>query len=124
MLDKNDFLDQVRAIKLEVAAMAASDTPAVINDTANRLKGLNYTPPVGVPLDTFLSFTTTDLVAEIDRIANLSEAELPSAEGDDGEWDLKLQLISVLVFYFRELVQLRKGVPEAWDEVDEIYVHD
>jgi len=38
--------------------------------------------------------------------------------------DLRLQFISVLIYYYKQLVLLRQGNPDAWNEVDEVYVHD
>lgn len=125
MLTKQEFTDKVQQLVAEVRGMSDIDDPQNIAETAARLKGLNYAPPVGGGLDTFLSYTTSGLAGEIERLAALpdDQVEPPPAPGE-GVLDIKLQRISVLVFYFRELAELRRGVPEAWDEVDELYVHD
>lgn len=125
MLKEKDFVEKVQHLRDEVLAMTGIDDPEVIATTAARLKGLNYAPPVGASRDAFLSFTTAGLIEEINRLAALSEEEvLPGQTAGEGAWDSRLQRISVLVFYFRELAELRRGIPEAWDEVDELYVHD
>lgn len=126
MLGKEECLEKIEAVKDDIRKMSDIDEPEMLNDTATRLKGLNYTPPVSVPLNTFLHLTTTELLAEIDRISLLPDGEMPHLEGGEnlGPWDIKLEHISVLVFYFKELAELRRQVPEAWDEVDELYVHD
>ena len=125
MLNKQHFDQKVRQLQEEVRAMTGIDDATIIAETAQRLKGLNYAPPVGASLDAFLSYTTGALIKEIDRLASVPDAEVQvEPDSGDGPLDVKLQRISILVFYFRELAELRRGVPEAWDEVDELYVHD
>ncbi len=126
MVSKAKCLEKIEALRDDVRAMTDIDEPDMINETAARLKGLNYTPPVSVGLDTFLTFTTAGLVREIDRIIDLPDAEMAHLGGREktGIWAVKLEHVSVLVFYFKELAALRRQVPEAWDEVDELYVHD
>jgi hypothetical protein len=125
MLNQNDFFEKLDVLKNEIRELDDRDQP-VIEETASRLEGFNYGPPVLLPVAQFLRCTKEKMLLEIDRIARLPESEL--ADNDSAEeknsWELKLQHISVLVFYFKELVELRRGVPEAWDEIDELYVHD
>ena len=98
----------------------------LIEETASRLEGFNYGPPVLIPVADFLRCSKEQMLLEIDRIANLPDDELVDTDSARGKnsLELKLQHISIMVFYFKELVELRGGVPEAWDEVDELYVHD
>ncbi len=126
MLDQNDFLEKLGVLQGEVEVLGKSDDQEVIENTATQLEGFNYTPPVALPVDQFLRCTTEQLLMEVDRIAHLPDDELKShsSAGTENDWERKLQHISILVFYYKELVALRNGVPEAWDEVDELYVHD
>ena len=126
MLNQTEFMDKVGVLQSEVRSLTDIDDSSVISNTAADLKRLNYTPPVSIPLDTFLSYTTSDLLAEIDRIVELPESEVPELPGQDqlSPMEVKLEHIAILVFYFKELADLRRQVPEAWDEVDELYVHD
>ena len=125
MLNQDDFFEKLDVLKNEVRELDDRDQP-VIEETAARLEGFNYGPPVLLPVAQFLRCTKEKMLLEIDHIARLPESEL--ADNDSAEeknsWELKLQHISVLVFYFKELVELRRGLPEAWDEIDELYVHD
>jgi len=126
MLNRETFSEKVEELLEEVKGLDDTDDSSVIDETAARLEGFNYGPPVLMPVNDFLRCTRARLVAEIDRIVNLSASDLAamdSASGKDSH-ELKLQHISVMVFYYKELVKLRRGVPEAWDEVDELYVHD
>jgi len=126
MLNQETFSEKVEELLEEVKGLDDTDDSSVIDETAARLEGFNYGPPVLMPVNDFLRCTRARLVAEIDRIVNLSASDLAamdSASGKDSH-ELKLQHISVMVFYYKELVKLRRGVPEAWDEVDELYVHD
>lgn len=125
MLTQDEFLKKLDVLQNEVRALDDRDQ-AVIEETASRLEGFNYGPPVLLPVAEFLRCTKEKMLLEIDRVASLADSEL--ADNDSTEeknsWELKLQHISVMVFYFKELVDLRCGVPEAWDEIDELYVHD
>ena len=125
MLNQNDFFEKLDVLKNEVRELDDRDQP-VIEETAARLEGFNYGPPVLLPVAQFLRCTKEKMLLEIDRIARLPESELADNESaeEKNSWELKLQHISVLVFYFKELVELRRGQPEAWDEIDELYVHD
>ncbi len=125
MLTQDEFLKKLDVLQNEVRALDDGDQ-TVIEETASRLEGFNYGPPVLLPVSEFLRCTKEKMLLEIDRVASLSDSELVDNDSTEGKnsWELKLQHISVMVFYFKELVDLRCGVPEAWDEIDELYVHD
>ncbi len=125
MLTQDEFLEKLDVLQNEVRALDDGDQ-TVIEETASRLEGFNYGPPVLLPVTEFLRCTKEKMLLEIDRVASLSDSELVDNDSTEGKnsWELKLQHISVMVFYFKELVDLRCGVPEAWDEIDELYVHD
>ena len=125
MLSKKEFEEKVNQLKKEVKELNGVDDESVIEETAQRLLGFHYGPPVYMAVEKFLHSSRNELISEIDRIIGLPEDELKTEAVEwPGEWEVKLQHISVLVFYFRELAELRLGIPEAWDEIDEIYVHD
>ena len=67
-----------------------------------------------------------ELLAEIDRILAMPDGEACALASDNTEKceDIRVQFITVLIFYYKKLLELRRGNPEAWDEVDELYVHD
>lgn len=126
MLEQREFFEKLGVLQDEIKALNDSNDKALIEETASRLEGFNYGPPVLLPVADFLRCSKEQMLLEIDRIANLPDDELVDADSakDKNSLELKLQHISVMVFYFKELVELRCGVPEAWDEVDELYVHD
>ena len=126
MLEQSEFLEKLGVLQDEIKALDDINDKALIEETASRLEGFNYGPPVLMPVADFLRCFKEQMLLEIDRIANLPDDELvdTASAKDKNSLELKLQHISVMVFYFKELVDLRGGVPEAWDEVDELYVHD
>ncbi len=126
MLNQEEFSEKVAGVQEEVRALGDTDDGSIIEETASRLEGFNYGPPVLMPVSEFLRCSKERLLVEIDHIVNLSESDLAAMDSTSGKnsRELKLQHISVMVFYYKELVDLRRGVPEAWDEVDELYVHD
>ena len=126
MLEQSEFLEKLGVLQDEIKALDDINDKALIEETASRLEGFNYGPPVLMPVADFLRCSKEQMLLEIDRIANLPDDELvdTASAKDKNSLELKLQHISVMVFNFKELVDLRGGVPEAWDEVDELYVHD
>lgn len=121
-----DFLHKVAALQDELRAVTAVADPKVIEETAVRLEGMQYAPTVILPVDRFLRMTKLELLEKIEEIILLSAEEVYELSPGDPRsyFALKLRYISVLVYYFKQLTRLRRGVSEAWDEVDELYVHD
>ncbi|MBT8333935.1 MAG: hypothetical protein HKP41_05230 [Desulfobacterales bacterium] len=125
MLSQQEFNEKVARLKEEIKRITDVDDPAVIEETATRLKGCNYAPPILGDRDFFLNCTAKELLGEIDRIiASSDSAAISSDEEEYQRLQIKLQHVSVLVFYFKELADLRRGLPEAWDEIDELYIFD
>jgi hypothetical protein len=120
------FLQQIDALQQEVRQLDDDFDDAVVEETATRLQGLNFSPPAITPMETFLTMRRKGLLAEIDRILAMPDAEACALAPDNTKkcGDLRIQYITVLIFYYKKLLQLRKGNPEEWDEVDELYVHD
>jgi hypothetical protein len=125
MLSQQEFNEKVTRLKEEIKRITDVDDPAVIEETASRLKGFNYAPPILGDRDFFLNCTAKELLDEIDRIITPSHsAAISSDEEGYQRLQIILQHVSVLVFYFKELADLRRGLPEAWDEIDELYIFD
>jgi len=126
MNSTSDFLQQVAQLQDELRLVVDQTDPRVIEETAVRLEGLNYAPTVVLPVAEFLRIKKIDLLARIEEIILLGDEEVYElAPGDPRSYfSIKLQFISALVYYFKQLARLRRDVPEAWDEVDELYVHD
>ncbi len=122
----SDFLNKVAVLQDDLRSVMDVPDATVIEDTARRLEGLNYAPTVILPVGEFLRIKKIQLLENIENIIILSDEEVYELSPGDprGYFDLKLQYISQLVYYFKQLVKLRRGNPEAWDEVDELYVHD
>jgi len=126
MISTSDFLQKVAELQDDLRTVVDLGDPKVIEETAAKLESLHYAPTVILPVGEFLRMKKIDLLAKIEEIILLTEEEVYElAPGDPRTYfDKKVQFISALVYYFRQLARLRRGVPEAWDEVDELYVHD
>ena len=120
------FEQQVEELKQKVRDFGADADVSVIEETAQRLEKLNYAPPVIISLDKFLRLTKETLLEEIDRILAMPDAEACALAPDEPKkcQDLRLQFISVQIFYYEKLILLRQNDIETWDEIDELYVHD
>jgi hypothetical protein len=120
------FEEQVEQLKQKVRNFEDAHDPALIEKTAQRLEKLNYAPPVIISLDRFLRLTRSSLLEEIDRILAMPDEEACALAPDEpGKCqDMRLQFISVQIFYYEKLVLLRDGDVDTWDEIDELYIHD
>lgn len=126
MISTSEFLYKVAELQDELRAVVDLADARLIEDTATKLEGLNYAPTVVLPVGQFLRMKKLDLLEKIEEIILLSDEEVyEKSPGDPRSYgEIKLQFIATLVYYFKQLARLRRGVPEAWDEVDELYVHD
>jgi hypothetical protein len=120
------FEAKVEELKQKVRNFAEDADASIIEDTAQRLEKLNYAPPVIISIQKFLRLTKDSLLEEIDRILALPDAEACALAPDEPKkcQDLRLQFISVQMFYYEKLLLLRQGDIETWEEIDELYVHD
>jgi hypothetical protein len=126
MATDHGFLQKIEQIKTEVRDLEDSAERENIEQTASRLEGLNYTPPLVIPVSDFLRLTAESLLGEIDKILAKPDRKACTLAPDETGTcqDMRLQGISVLLYYYKQLIQLRRGDPDTWDEVDELYLHD
>jgi NifB/MoaA-like Fe-S oxidoreductase len=125
-MNAQEFSAKVADFKAEITALPDVDDPDHIQQTVTRLEQVHFTPMLRLPVDQFLSFSKADLLAEIDRVAALSEHDI-RAQGVEMTRSLeetKLEQIGLLVYHFKLLTKLRQDDPETWDEIDELYVDD
>ncbi len=126
MADQQLFEQKIAELKGELRKLNNHFLTSDIEETAVRLERLNYTPPIILPVDKFLRLTSETLLIEIDKILAMPDQEACALAPDKPAKcrDLRIQFISVLLFYYKQLIDLRLGKTDAWDEVDEMYVHD
>ena len=126
MTNEQTFSEQIDQLKEAVKILPDDTGPDIIEDTARRLEKINYAPPVIIPQTTFLRLTKETLLSEIDKILAMPDHEACALAPDEpGKCqDLRVQFISVQIYYYKILLSLRQGDVDAWDEVDELYVHD
>ena len=126
MTNEQTFSEQIDQLKETVRSLQDDASPAVVEDTARRLERLNYAPPVVISQAKFLRLTKETLLDEIDKILEMPDQEACALAPDDPKKceDLRIQFISVQIYYYKILLSLRQGDVEAWDEIDELYVHD
>ena len=98
----------------------------LIEETAVRLERCNYAPPIITSVDKFLRLDRQGMLDEIDRILSLPKSEACAFDPESSLScdSVKVQYISVLFYYYKKLLQLRRGNVEEWDEIDELYLHD
>ncbi|WP_163340747.1 hypothetical protein [Desulfopila sp. IMCC35008] len=126
MDDEYDFNSKVEALKTTVKELDEVVDRKTIEETAKRLEGVNFAPPVVLPISEFLRSDKKTLLAEIDKLLAMPDekacALAPDSPGKCRE--LRLQFIATLIFHYKKLSRLRAGDAEEWDEIDELYIHD
>lgn len=125
-MSSETFEQQIAALKAKVDVLADETSDDHAEEVALRLQGLNFAPPVITPVKHFIRMRRDDLKDEIERILSMPDAEACALAPDNTKKceDLRIQYITVLVYYYTKLLKLRCGDIEEWDEVDELYVHD
>ena len=126
MTNEQSFSQQIEDLKSKIRSLPDNHSAETIETTAERLEGLNYAPSVITPNKAFLRMNRQDLLDEVDRILQLPEQEACALAPNDEKKceDLRIQFITVIIYYYEKLLLLRDGNADEWDEVDELYVHD
>lgn len=111
----------------ETISRVNQDPPILlIEKTASRLEGMNFSPTLLFPIQNFLRITRNRLLEEFDHTCSLERSELlemgmPEKEDEELYKDKQL---SLMAYWYNLLNQLRRDVPEAWDEINELYEDD
>jgi hypothetical protein len=101
----------------EIIRELPSDASAVdIESTAHDLESLNYEPILFIKTPSFLRMKKSEFVEEVNRVLSL-----PTEEASDA---FKTGHIELMFYHFELLTRLRIQDPEAWDQVNELYVDD
>lgn len=122
----DNFVKQIEGVKEEIEQLEDINTKDQIEDVAVRLERLGYSPPIITEIKRFIRFDRNGLRSEVDRILAMSDAEACALTPGSSVTceDLRVQYLTVLIYYYKKLLALRSGDAEEWDEVDELYVHD
>lgn len=124
-MDETVLFRKAESLKKEIRDLPEVSSE-VIEITAKRLEGLSYAPTTIIEPQQFLRATNDDIIEYIRLECIRPEADFTDicSETGKGHQSIRLEHISVLCYYYKQLTELRQDIPEAWDEVDELYVHD
>jgi len=125
-MSANTFEQQITSLKEKIDGLVDDTSDDHVEEVALRLEGFNFSPPVITPIKFFIRLRNDDLRGEIERILAMPDAEACALAPDNTKKceDLRVQYITVLIYYYTKLLELRGDNAEEWDEVDELYVHD
>jgi len=123
MLSLNEFVEQKKS---ELNRSTHFTTDDDIERTARDLEKIGYEAPVFIPIKGFLRYRIKDIHREIDRIVSMKDEDLNEIQyaRETSVEEVKRRDIDILVNQFLLLERLRAGVPEAWDEIHELYEDD
>jgi len=119
-------MPDIKAQRERIAQIHQDPPIHSIEKTAARLEGMNFSPTLLFPVPDFLRITRNKVLEEFDRISALDRSELihmgmPEKENEE---NFKKKQLSLLTYWYLLLNQLRRDVPEAWDEINELYEDD
>lgn len=103
-------MNSITELRKELEEMPQDAPILVIEKTAKRLEDMNFSPILLTEIPDFLHLTNRRALEQFDKIS------------ESGENIIKQ--LNLLVYWYRLLVELRQDVPEAWDEVNELYEDD
>ncbi len=94
--------------------------------TREHLERRSFTPSFLLPVKNFLSMDREALEQELDRVLGLEEEYLLSkARGfSDDPQKIRCAQINLLLYYYDLIARLRLDIPEAWDEIHDLYEDD
>ena len=125
-MTEHEFLHKLDILKTRIAVLPDIVDAKLIQQTAARLEEIHFAPTLMLPVERFLDFSKAEALAEIARIAALTDSDL-RAQGialPQEANEIKLEQIGLLVYHFELLTELRQDTPEAWDKIDELYAED
>ncbi|QEN08231.1 hypothetical protein EXM22_09610 [Oceanispirochaeta crateris] len=104
--------------------LVISDDPEKIKNTANALKEMRYSPILLSDFEDFLTVDSSRFFPEVESLLNSPDLPgefLPPGETQESFREKK---VSILIYHYKLLNRLRRGEPEAWDEVYELMEDD
>ena len=115
---------KIMDLEKALSDLVITDDPEKIRQTAEALKGMRYSPILLSDFDEFLIVDSTRFFPELERVINspdIAEDQLPKGVDQAGFRNKK---ISLLLYHYKLLNRLRRGEPEAWDEINELMEDD
>lgn len=97
-----------------------------VEQTARTLEGMNWVPEFLYHPPRFLRFTRSDLLAEAERTLGMDDEQIDvMIPGNTlGPERARYTQVSLLIHHWVLLSGLRRGDPESWDRVNELYEDD
>lgn len=115
-------MNSLKTLRSELEHLPQDSPYLVIEKTAKRLEDMNFSPTLLSDIPDFLRLTNQQILDLFDQTSTMPLQESHSGIENPEEW--KEKQLKLLIYWYRLLVDLRKDVPEAWDEVNELYEDD
>ena len=113
----------IQQLRNRLAGMEPSD-PDAIESTARTLRDWGYSPMLLEKPDGFLEMTRDQALEAFDHIAAQPDEYWKDKGPSDDAEETKETALRMLVNQFEFFTRLRHNEPEAWDDMNELYMED
>jgi len=111
-------------LEKELKDLVIVDDPEKIRQTASVLKGMNYTPILLSDFDGFLSVSSAEFFPGLEQVINSPDVDASALPPGETQESFRHKKVSLLLYHYKLLNRLRRGEPEAWDEINELMEDD
>jgi len=111
-------------LEKELKDLVIVDDPEKIRQTADILKKMNYSPIILTDFDGFLSVNSADFFPGLEKVLNSPDVDASALPRGETQESFRSKKASLLLYHYRLLNRLRRGEPEAWDEINELMEDD
>lgn len=112
--------------KQQLENMETVEDHDLVKNTADRLHGISYAPPFLIEIPNFTEMNKKSAIKTLKRLYEYPEIEIEkfAIARDRSVTQIKIDAMNGFITEYRLLQRLRMDVPEAWDQINELYEDD
>ncbi|MBN2434446.1 MAG: hypothetical protein JXK07_04175 [Spirochaetes bacterium] len=121
-----DIEKKYNELKRILENMESVDDSSIIMKIADRLHGISYSPPFLIEVKHFTEMDKKSAITALKYIFEFPESEIKkfAISRDKPVAEIKIDAMNSFVTEYGLLQRLRMDVPEAWDQINELYEDD
>ena len=112
--------------KQQLENMETVEDHDLVKNTADRLHGISYAPPFLIEISNFTAMNKKSAIKTLKRLYEYPEIEIEkfAIARDRSVNQIKIDAMNGFITEYKLLQRLRMDVPEAWDQINELYEDD